>query len=44
MENLFSMLTLLVYNICQKLTSTYVMERDYSDTALTVWLISTEIY
>ena len=44
MESLFSMFTLLVYNICQKLTSTYVIEGDYSDTALTVWLISTEIY
>ena len=44
MESLFSMLTLLVYKICQKLTSTHVIESDYSDTALTVWLISTEIH
>ena len=44
MGNLFSMLIVLVYNICQKLTSACVIERDYSDTALTFWSISTEIY
>ena len=44
MENLFSILTILVYNICQKLIFTPVIERFSSDTALTVWLTRTETY
>ena len=44
MENLFSILIILVHNICQNLISMPVIERFFSDTALTGWLIRTETY